>query len=152
MRKRVKNQTRGKIHGLSGVPAMVAGQAALSSVLFFAATVNAQPPLGGFLAEADANDDGVINREEFVEARSKQFADLDEDSSNALSAEEFTVALEGTPMRRFSSRAFSRADKNDDGELSQEEWDALPTRAFDRMDRNDNGQIESDELPKKESQ
>ncbi|MEO0438355.1 MAG: hypothetical protein AAF098_15750 [Pseudomonadota bacterium] len=125
--------------------------AAVAFATFLTATASAQPGLGDLLAQADANEDGAISREEFVQARSKQFAGLDTDTSNALSEAEFAVALEGTPMRRFSSRAFSRADKNDDGELTQGEWDALPTRAFDRMDRNDSGQIEIDELPDRES-
>ena len=113
-----------------------------------AATAIAQPGLDG-MADPDGN--GSISKEEFLARRSALFPTLDSDESGGLSMEEFSVALEDTPLYRFRGRAFDRADGNGDGEISQEEWDSLPTRAFDRLDRNDDGMIDASERPERAS-
>ncbi|MEM1401853.1 MAG: EF-hand domain-containing protein [Pseudomonadota bacterium] len=120
----------------------------MSVIMSAAGVAMAQPGLDGM---ADTDGDGVISREEFLERRSGQFPALDTDQSGGLSLEEFSAALENTPLHRFRGRAFKRADTDGSGEISLDEWDSLPTRGFDRLDRNGDGMIDSTERPERTS-
>lgn len=86
------------------------------AALFIALPAAAQPPAPPMgpgrmptFADFDADGDGSITEQEFVDARSKRIAER---------------ATEGRPMRGLSQAAdFSEIDINGDGALSREEFD-----------------------------
>lgn len=103
--------------------------------------------LRAMLAQADEDGDGVISREEFVNARARMFPGLDTDESGGLSKDEFIAALTASGRSKFiARRAFGIADTDDDGNVVLEEWNALPPRAFDRADKDKDGTLSSQEI------
>jgi Ca2+-binding EF-hand superfamily protein len=129
--------------------AAIAARTVLAAVLLYTGSVCAKDEPHDIrveLAAADANGDGMVSRREFLDRRSARFDKLDVDDDGVLSKDEFGVALEGTPMQRFQSMAFKRADSDNDSGISKEEWDNMPARGFDRMDRNGDGNVDGDEL------
>ena len=100
------------------------------------------------IAEADANGDGNISREEFLARRSAAFDALDADESGVLTEPEFENAV-SERIRRFSKRAFNTVDQDGDGTISQAEWDANPPRAFNKLDRNGDGVLSPSERERK---
>ncbi len=106
----------------------------------------AMPDFAGMLALSDANEDGIVTREEFIAARATFFPRFDADNSGGLSDDEFVDAMSGAISSAFiARRVFNRVDADGDDSLSPEEWDAIPPRAFDNADQNDDGQITPDE-------
>ncbi|WP_176473890.1 EF-hand domain-containing protein [Actibacterium ureilyticum] len=95
----------------------------------------------------DADGDGVISREEFLDLRRMMFAMIDTDSSGTLTDAEIAAARESA-SRNIQMRADKRIwdqDANGDGELSLAEYTAQ-TRGFDFADRNDDGALSQDEF------
>lgn len=92
------------------------------------------------ISEADANGDGIVSKAEFLARRAQAFQDLDADASGSLSESEFELAATQR-VKRFSGRAFSKADKDGNGVISQTEWDQNPPRAFDKLDKNSDGNL-----------
>jgi len=89
----------------------------------------------------DINGDGSISQEEIEEASAANFATADTDGSGSLSLEEVKAQfLERSAEPRV--RAFQRLDRDGDGVVTREEFDALSNRMFSRMDRNDDGVLE----------
>jgi hypothetical protein len=99
------------------------------------------------LSTADLNNDGVVTHDEFLATRSGIFRTIDANASGGLDPAEFTTALDER-VKRFANRAFARVDANDDGVVSQDEWDSAPTRAFDRLDSNNDKILSSEEISK----
>ncbi len=99
---------------------------------------------GQLLANADANHDGVISHEEFIEARARLFPQLDRNHDGQLDAGELQAM--GGDASRFAGMAIRRADGNGDGRLSQVEFNAMPTRMFDQLDRNHDGVLDQTEI------
>jgi len=115
---------------------------------------SAPGPRGGHgFFQADANNDGVVTRQEFDAGRAATFARLDADHNGQLSREEMRGGMRGW---RHGGRgggrgmfSLARLDTNNDGNISREEFLARPTATFARLDRNNDGVISVDERPQR---
>lgn len=85
------------------------------------------------LTKLDMNKDGVVAREEYNEAMSAAFKNLDKNSDNSLTAEEVGTIL--TPEQ------FAAVDGNKDGKISHDEMITQVTSDFDAADTNKDGQL-----------
>ncbi len=111
------------------------------------------PGFGGpaqtMFRKADANNDGVITREEAQAARDSLFANFDADKSGAVNVGEIDKGL--TPkfeqMKiRARYRLLSRFDANGDGQISKEEFGQNALLRFNRADLNNDGKVTRDEI------
>ncbi len=131
---------------------------AAAALLLSVAAVSANPDdkapssLPGFkdmLTISDADGDGIVTREEFINARATFFPNFDKDGSGDLSKDEFVESMTEVIGSGFRARmAYGQVDSNGDGRLTLEEWNAIPPRAFDRADENEDGQLTPDEIEK----
>lgn len=98
-------------------------------------------------ANADANNDGVITRAEFLAARSARFAKMDRNGDGAISRDDFGRLLKFRPKSGERLDALiDQMDKNGDGRVSREEFAGAPTLMFDRADTNNDGKVDQAEL------
>lgn len=98
------------------------------------------------LFRADANNDGVLTRQEFDAGRDAMFAARDADSNGALTGEEMHRRGDHRGEGGHGGeRMWDRADANNDGSVSRDEFLSGPIARFDRMDLNDDGVISADE-------
>lgn len=111
----------------------------------------AQAPERGVarLFEADANNDGVLTRQEFDAARTAHFTQLDRDNNGQLSREEMRAMRGAHGGRRGHGAGLDRADANNDGAITREEFLAGPTERFNRLDANNDGVISQAERPQR---
>lgn len=112
---------------------------------------------GGFFMRADANNDGVVTRQEFDAARAAQFVRLDTNHDAQLSRDELHAGRhwagrghggpDGGPPGDHPGRRFdpSRLDTNHDGNISRQEFSAASDERFDRLDSNHDGVIAASE-------
>lgn len=131
--------------------AVVAGVAG-----FAMAQDDAVPAHGrGFdLFQADANNDGAVTRQEFDAQRAGRFASLDADHNGQLTREEMRAERgerghRGRGGRGGGMHMLTRADANNDGNITRDEFLAHPTQMFDRLDANHDGVIAADERPQR---
>lgn len=122
----------------------------------FAQAPGPHGPAGGPFA-FDANQDGVLTRQEFDAGHAARFASADANHDGALSGEEHRAAhhaMMGAMMehhrmggghRRMEHMAM--ADANHDGNISREEFLAHPSQMFDRLDANHDGVLSANERP-----
>ena len=110
-----------------------------------------------------------ISIEEMKSHQAERFAMIDEDGDGAITEAEFVAAQIDRPRRAHQMRGgfprgerrgvnqeavFDAADANADGQLSKEEFKALPAaghavaqqRRFARLDADDDGVLTADEL------
>lgn len=127
---------------MKAIPALCATLAVLAAL---ALPANAAPDSESMILNADANGDGMVTRAEFINHRSALLTMLDTDSSGSLTQTEFTTFV-GDMGKRMANMAFSKADANGDGAISQSEWDANPPRAFDKADKNGDGVLDAREI------
>jgi len=85
------------------------------------------------LTKLDINKDGVVTREEYNQAMTAAFKNLDKNSDNSLTPEEVGTIL--TPEQ------FASVDANKDGKISNEEMITQVTTDFDTADTNKDGQL-----------
>jgi hypothetical protein len=124
----------------------------LAGTLFFFGALSAHAQMRGgdgkFLEAADANNDGSITRQEYLDHRAQTFSKLDRNSDGFFDQGDM-------PKRRLRSgggggerlaELKEQFDTNDDGRISQSEFTNGPTLAFDRADRNQDGVLDSDEI------
>jgi len=110
---------------------------------------------GGFLMRADANNDGVVTRQEFDASRVAEFARLDASRDGQLSRDEMRAGRHGRGRggpdgggpggeggHRFD---LTRFDANHDGAISRQEFNTRPDGMFDRLDTNHDGVISAQE-------
>ena len=100
--------------------------AAAISVLAGAAAAQHHQGHGGGQArwaEADANSDGRISRDEFVEARLTRMTAMDTDRNGVVTREEMQAAM-AQRRAQTAERRFDRLDANDDGAVSRDEFQA----------------------------
>ncbi|MBS0385461.1 MAG: EF-hand domain-containing protein [Proteobacteria bacterium] len=136
------------------------GLAAMTGACGLAQAQNNSPPgapdsprdRGGFFMRADANNDGVVTRQEFESFRTTEFARLDANHDGQLSQDEFRAGRRwGGPGGPGQSRGdrqedrMARLDANHDGNISREEFLVPANAAFDRLDANHDGMISAQE-------
>jgi Ca2+-binding EF-hand superfamily protein len=103
------------------------------------------------LFQADANNDGVLTRQEFDAGRDGHFTRLDANSDGQLSREEMR-AMRGDRHHRGGRRGMHGlrgADANNDGAITRDEFLARPLQHFDRLDANNDGVISAAERPQR---
>ena len=118
---------------------------ALNSALQGAALAQAADP-AAMIAQADANDDGSISREEIINMRSEIFAQLDRNGDNIIAADD---APAGPFARRFNtalSNLQAEFDADGSGDITKTEMLDGPTPVFDRGDANGDGVLSPDEI------
>lgn len=134
---------------------IAAGVAALSGV---AMAQEGGPPHGPprMFERADANNDGVVTRQEFDAARDGHFAEMDANRDGQLAREEMHARHEGRRGGHHERRGhggheghFGRADANNDGNITREEFLAQPSQMFARLDANNDGVISQAERPQR---
>lgn len=113
-----------------------------------AVSAQAMSDLASLGQRADTNHDGVVSREEFLAARAAQFDRFDSNHDGYLDSADAAAFPE--PMGRMFPWMQRIADKDGDGRVSREEFNAMPARAFDRMDANQDGVLEPDEMQRAE--
>lgn len=107
-------------------------------------------------AKADANGDGRLDPDEFVELRSERvggmFARLDKDGDGTLTKAELAEIRAGRDRRGgkrgrgFLGAGLMRlADANKDGNVSREEAETAALARFDRADANKDGVVTREE-------
>ena len=112
---------------------------------WFAAPAPAQPPdfWAHLSAELDADQDGVITREEFDQGASR-FPHLDHNGDGVLTEDDFAGGPGfGDPEQGRPGAPFP-ADADGDGAVTAEEWQAH----FEQLDVDGDGTLSSAELPR----
>jgi hypothetical protein len=99
-----------------------------------------RPIRGDMLAKADANNDGVITKAEYLADVDARFAKLDANKDGKITKNERPDGGEGR-----GGRMMSRTDTNGDGAISLDEQRAQAIRRFDRLDANSDGKIDQAE-------
>lgn len=101
--------------------------------------------------QSDANNDGVLTRQEFDAGREAKFTQLDTSNDGQLTREERRAERGEHRGRRGSGRhgggmhSLERADANNDGNVTRDEFLARPTEMFNRLDANSDGVISTAE-------
>lgn len=98
----------------------------------------------GQLMKADANQDGVITRDEMLAAERTRFAALDTDKDGKLSAAERQEAG-GRRGGRVASAMLGRSDTDGDGFVTRAEAEAAAGKRFGMLDGNGDGRIDAAE-------
>lgn len=131
----------------------------------FAASAFALPAFAdkgpGMFERADKDGDGFVTKLEFSDNRATMFKTIDANADGILDQDELTkareafhqkmgkpaqeggAAPEGKPRHGF----MQRADANQDGKISTEEFTAAGERMFAKMDDNGDGKLANDEMP-----
>jgi Ca2+-binding EF-hand superfamily protein len=120
----------------------------LTAVLLFSSCAAlAQAREGGALELADANNDGKITRQEYIEARAAQFARMDRNSDGVVDDADSRQRAEQSGMaKRMADAMRGRIDANNDGKISKDEFVNAPTTLFDRFDADKNSELDAKEL------
>ena len=100
---------------------------------------------GDFIQNLDKNDDGQVSKEEFP-GPDEGFDRMDKNQDGYIDASEAPKGQK-TGARRGGGDFIQNLDKNDDGQVSKEEFPG-PDEGFDRMDKNQDGYIDASEVPK----
>ncbi|MBI3438096.1 MAG: hypothetical protein HY054_05495 [Proteobacteria bacterium] len=113
----------------------------------------------GFFMRGDANNDGVVTRQEWDTFRAAEFVRLDANHDGQLSRDEMRAGRHwgvhrrgdpnGGPPSESHDRGrhfdLSRLDANHDGNISRLEFLAGPNERFDRLDTNHDSVISASE-------
>jgi Ca2+-binding EF-hand superfamily protein len=114
-------------------------------LLLSSCVVLAQGREGSALEQADANHDGKITKQEYIDARATQFARMDRNGDGFIDAAD---SREDASERgqRTAAALRGRIDSNGDGKISKEEFVNAPTMLFDKFDANKDGVLDATEL------
>ena len=121
---------------------------ATATVLLFSSCIAlAQSRDGAALEQADANKDGKVTRQEYIDARAAQFARMDRNGDGIFDdADSRELADQSAIAKRAGARMRGRIDSNSDGKISKEEFVNAPTVLFDRFDADKSGELDAKEL------
>lgn len=113
----------------------------VAASLAFAAPATAQTNVSAQtierLRQADANRDGLVSRQEFVNYRAQQFGRLDRNGDGYITNTDMPRALaRRAPAGMSPQELVAQFDANRDGRVSQSEFVNGPTPAFDVIDAN----------------
>ena len=114
-------------------------------LLLSSCVVLAQGREGPALEQADADHDGKVTKQEYVDARAAQFSRMDRNGDGFIDEAD---AREGGNERgqRAAKALRGRIDSNGDGKISKEEFVNAPTMLFDKFDANKDGVLDATEL------
>jgi hypothetical protein len=121
---------------------------AISVVLLFSScVVLAQGRDVAALDQADANNDGKITRQEYIDARAAQFARMDRDGDGFADGTDSRERADQSAIGKRAAAAMrGRIDANSDGKISKDEFVNAPTMLFDRSDTDKNSELDAKEL------
>lgn len=129
-------------------------------VVSTAAMAQMRPGFGDLMENADANKDGMIDKDEFKAARAAQFQRLDRNADGFLDSQdrpqrpaqgqEEGAQKERQPGEHRSgeraAKMLAQADANGDGKVSKDEYVNAPTTFFDQADTDHDGVLSAKEL------
>lgn len=91
----------------------------------------------------DTNGDGEVTLSEMNAHHQKMFADADTDGNGAISKEEMHAHYKKMHEEHLAQLM---GDKNGDGAVSRDEFDATARAHFEKLDANHDGVLSDDEL------
>lgn len=108
---------------------------------------------GILFSDLDADGDGQLTEEEFAAAKLAWLQKLDANGDGALSPEEAQAAIMerlSKAASRMTEKMFRRLDANEDGLIDADELGSMRSgRGFDHMDSDDDGMISEEEFDHK---
>jgi hypothetical protein len=114
-------------------------------LLLSSCVVLAQGREGPALEQADADHDGKVTKQEYVDARAAQFSRMDRNGDGFI--DEADSRAGGNERGQRAAKALrGRIDSNGDGKISKEEFVNAPTMLFDKFDANKDGVLDATEL------
>lgn len=96
--------------------------------------------------QADANKNGAVSRQEYMNARTARFGEIDRNKDGVISKADFPRAGQYPRATARVDAMIAEADTNKDGQVSKAELAKAPAPIFDRADSNRNGSVDSGEL------
>ena len=121
---------------------------AIAAVLLLSSCVAlSQSREGDALEHADANKDGRITRQEYIDARAAQFARMDRNGDGVVDETDSRERADQSAVgKRVAAAMRGRIDTNSDGKISKDEFVNAPTMLFDKFDADKNGELDAKEL------
>src|SRR5512145_790614 len=121
---------------------------AIATVLMVSSGVAlAQSREGGTIEQADANQDGKVTRQEYIDARAAQFARMDRNGDGVVDETDSRERADQSFLGKRATAAMrGRIDTNSDGKISKDEFVNSPTALFDRFDADKNSELDAKEL------
>jgi Ca2+-binding EF-hand superfamily protein len=117
----------------------------------------AASPAEAFIGQLDSNDDGAVTLDEALAPQKEQFKEIDADGSGTLDAAEASAAFEAKVPEEMLEEMKKRGmpnpgesfienlDKNGDGVVDVEEFEAPTGESFARMDADGDGKATVEE-------
>jgi hypothetical protein len=106
----------------------------------------AQGREGPAIEQADANHDGKVTKQEYIDARTAQFSRMDRNGDGFIDNADSREGADQSERGRRAATVRGRIDSNGDGKVSKEEFVNAPTMVFDKFDADKNGELDAKEL------